>query len=69
MNLSYELVDEIDWNNIKVGTKIKYNITPFSHKESSIGQFHSYIKELNKITIIDGYDIIAKDVNECEIIN
>ena len=27
------------------------------------------IKELNKITIIDGYDIIAKDVNECEIIN
>ena len=69
MNLSYELVDEIDWNNIKVGTKIKYNRTPFSHKESSVGQFHSYIKELNKITIIDGYDIIAKDVNECEIIN
>jgi len=69
MNLSYELVDEIDWNNIKVGTKIKYNRTPFSHKESSVGQFHSYIKELNKITIIDGYDIIAKDVNECKIIN
>ena len=69
MNLSYELVDEIDWNNIKVGTKIKYNRTPFSHKESSVGQFHSYIKELNKITIIDGYDIIAKYVNECEIIN
>ena len=69
MNLPYELVDEIDWNNIKVGTKIKYNRTPFSHKESSVGQFHSYIKELNKITIIDGYDIIVKDVNECEIIN
>ena len=69
MNLSYELVDEIDWNNIKVGTKIKYNRIQFSHKESGVGQFHSYIKELNKITIIDGYDIIVKDVNECEIIN
>jgi hypothetical protein len=27
------------------------------------------VKELNKITIIDGYDLIVKDVNECEIIN
>jgi hypothetical protein len=69
MNLPYELVDEIDWSEVRVGTKIKYNRTPFSHKESSVGQFHSYIKELNKITIIDGYDLIVKDVNECKIIN
>lgn len=68
MNLPYELVDEIDWSEVKVGTKIKYNRTPFSHKESSVGQFHSYVKELNKITIIDEYNIIVKDVNECEVV-
>lgn len=67
MNLPYELVDEINWDEVKIGTKIKFEKMPFD-KGSNIGLVHSYVKELSKVVLIYEDDLIIKDVKQCEVV-
>ena len=67
MNLPYELVDEINWDKVGIGTRIKFERTPFD-KGDNFGFVHSYVKELSKVVLIYEDDLIIKDIRQCEMV-